>query len=274
MPDLRPAALSQALGLFDHDDDGNLFLGGNFGALKTSLAVNSKNSNSDINNHWAAHVSLRAAAHDIWNIAAIVERLEWMRNLAIQQELPESWRTYAKLDVSHIIYEFRSIFDHVACAAGSLSARPGTIPESFERLIKNREKHQAILGAMYDSLNRDFTWFYDLRVMRTAIVHRGSEPLVFCSPKDGLLFQVHGRNHENLIFVPEFMYNSNVVRFEPYAAYYFAEMLSFLEDFATAAMGQIEFPLPMTGVRNYCLGYQHLVRWMENLLERLIEAEI
>ena len=127
---------------------------------------------------------------------------------------------------------------------------------------------------MHEPLSRDFTWFYDLRVMRTAIIHRGSEPLVFCGPEDGLLFQVHGRNHENLISVPEFMHNPNVVRFEPYVAYYFAELLSFLEDFATAAMGQIEFPLPMTGVKNYCPGYQHLVQWMEKLHERLGGVEI
>ena len=271
MATLRAAALSQAIALFAHDDEGVLFLGGNFGALKISLAVNLSTGGR---HHHAAQSSLRAASHDIWNIAAIVERLEWMRRLAIETKSPESWRTYAQLDVSHIIYEFRSILDHVACAAGALSARPGTIPESFESLIKNKERHRAALGAMYEPLNRDFTWFYDFRVMRTAIIHRGSEPLVFCGPEDGLLFQVHGRNHENLISVPEFMHNPNVVRFEPYVAYYFAELLAFLEDLATAAIGQMEFPLPMTGVRNYCPGYQHLARWMRNLQERLGEAKI
>ena len=148
------------------------------------------------------------------------------------------------------------------------------MPDSFEKLIKNLDKYQPELGEMYTPLSRDFTWFYDLREMRTAIIHRGSEPLVFCGPEDGILFQVHDDKHENLISVPEFMYSENIVRFEPYVAYYFAELLSFLEDLASKALSQMEFRLKMDGVRNHCSGYRYLVKWMQELHGSLSEVEI
>ncbi len=51
--------------------------------------------------------------------------------------------------------------------------------------------------------------------------------------KDRILFQTH-KGIENLVFIPEIMYNENVAIFELYAGMYFGYLIAFLEDFATA----------------------------------------
>ena len=106
---LRPQTLKEAIELFAEDDDGKLYLGYTFGALKTSLVVNAKPSDKQHKFHWNAYRHLIATSQDIWNISALVERLEWMRALAIKianNQSKESWRIYAKLDMSHIFLSF------------------------------------------------------------------------------------------------------------------------------------------------------------------------
>ena len=143
------------------------------------------------------------------------------------------------------------------------------MPDSFEKLIKYKDKYKENLGALYPILDKDFTWFYDLRVVRNKIIHQGSEPLVFCDPEDGILFQVYGEQGKNLIEIPEFMFNSNIVRFELYIAYYFAELLLFLDNLSTVVLAQINFEIKMSCGRNYSMGYFYLLNWMKSLNENL-----
>lgn len=268
---LRRSALSEALSLFCQDNDRNVYLSGTFGSLEIYLAINNK---SSLKHHRCAQRHLHAVSQDIWNIATLVERLEWSRHWAIENDDINRWRIYAQLDIAHIWYEFRSLLDHIACAFGELSQAPGTMPESFEKLVNNRERYRAPLGAMYTPLSRDFTWFYDLRAMRTAVAHRGAEPVVFGDPEHGILFQLHNDNYRKLILVPEFMHNPNVVMFEPYIAYHFAELLSLLEAISVAAVSHIHLNAPMRTVKSYCPGYDQIVVWMKDLQRKLDASEI
>jgi hypothetical protein len=70
------------------------------------------------------------------------------------------------------------------------------------------------------------------------------------------------------------MYNENVVRFEPYVAYYFAELLVFLEEIADAALNQMHFELNIEGVKNYCAGYSFIVQYIKTLEGELRASKI
>jgi hypothetical protein len=264
--------LDRALGLFSIDDNGDLFLGGHFNSLKVSLKVSA---NDVLKNHRIAQQHMEAASHDIWNIAGLVERLEWLRARSLEDEqFAQRWRRYAELDIAHIYYEFRSAMDHVANSIAHFSDKPGSLPESFDKLVKNREKYRSILGPILEILNQDFSWFFDLRGLRNAMNHMGREPLVFCGPQDGILFQVHGNGLKNLIEVPEFMHNQNVVRFEPYVAWHFSKLIVFLEEIARPIFEGIEVKLKLDGVRNYSAGYPYLTNWMRELRESVGGREI
>jgi hypothetical protein len=73
-------------------------------------------------------------------------------------------------------------------------------------------------------------WFYQVRDYRDNIIHRGADTIVFYV-KWKIVFQTH-MGAQNLINIPELMYNSNTVDFELYGAVHYGYLLDYLEEIA------------------------------------------
>ena len=164
---------------------------------------------------------------DMWNACTLIYRLEWLRNLAIKDESAAPlWREFASVDIEHFHVELRSILDYVANILGNLARKPkqvrsGSFRELYQWLDKN-PGNRASLGEEATELVSSASWYYELRDIRDAILHHGASTLVFGSPTDGVLFQVHS-GFQGRINIDTLMWNENVVDFQLYAGLYFAD---------------------------------------------------
>ncbi len=218
---------------------------------------------------------------DVWNIGAIVDRLEWMRKKAIEDdELKNKWMYYASLDIEHFHIEMRAIMNYVAEIIYHMADdnKKGQLPKkSFRKLLNwilkktgNRELLGEELALIVLSAER---WFNKLFPVRDAIMHEGGYSLVFGEPEDGILFQVLNKRNINIVNTLSnklIMHNdTNVIYFDRYAAILFSYLLVFLDQLAGTVQpilkGKTLNSLDQNS-ENYCFGFAVINRWMENLI--------
>ena len=135
---------------------------------------------------------------DIWNVCALVTRMEWFRTLAIQDKaLNDSfyWNLFTTVDIEHFHVELRSILDYTANILVSIAPKPGQVKKkSFDKLyhwLQKKPHHEDILGKEASKLVLSVPWYSELRDIRNSVLHSGAFTLVYGSPNDGILFQVH-----------------------------------------------------------------------------------
>ena len=125
----------------------------------------------------------------------------------------------------------------------------------------------AEIGPDSVKLLQSATWFDQLRCVRDSIVHRGGHTLVFGGPSDGILFQVKGNRYQNLVSYEPWMFNSNVVYFDKYAAHLMAHLIVFLEKFASIAARQMGMlTLPDCDARICHDGFTVFKAWIDSAL--------
>jgi hypothetical protein len=209
---------------------------------------------------------------DIWNVCTLIQRLEWLRNLAIKGKVGAFiWMQFASLDIEHFHVELRSIFDYVAEILRNLAKKPGQLPEhSFRKLydkVNEKTRHRDNLGEEASDLILSASWHSELRGIRDAILHQGAHTLVFGSPTDGILFQVHKSGFQQLVKHNDaLMWNENVVDFQLYAGLYFAKAIVFLEQLGKFLATRFPQQLPNPNARANFGGFGILRDWMSRLL--------
>ena len=82
------------------------------------------------------HQALENIHEDVWNVGTLVHRLEWLRDLAIHNQLDiVKWTLFARLDIEYFHVELRSILDYVASILGTIAQKPKQVPsDSFHKL--------------------------------------------------------------------------------------------------------------------------------------------
>jgi len=210
---------------------------------------------------------------DVSNIETITSRLDWQRELWKNNKLDVGkWMSYAACDIDIFHIEMRSIFDYVAKVIQRISNQPKQVPDEGFNVLKtwlaNKKKNTERLGEDLAELVLSVNWFEDLKNIRDKTVHQGAMTLVFLE-KDKILFQIH-KGIENLVNIPEIMYNPNVVIFELYAAMYFGYLVAFLEDFASVIKEHLPRGKFSFGAGNPRKQYREIpiiYSWIEELLK-------
>jgi hypothetical protein len=178
---------------------------------------------------------------DIGNVETITTRLAWEKGLSQEKQLDfGKWMKYSGCDIDLFHIEMRSIFDYIAKIINRISDEPKRVPDKGFNNLKDwlkLECSEKTLGKDLADVVRSADWFDNLKTIRDESVHRGGMTLVFPDEKD-ILFQVY-KGHENLVSIPEVMYNENVVRFESYAGLHFGYLIALLEDLAKIVEGRL-----------------------------------
>ncbi|MBM7558233.1 hypothetical protein [Halanaerobacter jeridensis] len=216
---------------------------------------------------------------DIWNIANLVQRLNWLRNIAMDND-NNFWHTYASLDIEHIYVEFRSLCDHLAkLIYYCYDEIPSSRGESFYKLLKwvfeNRENANVDLVEVFRNSNllREEeeiykTWFGHMREIRDDINHRGAEAIVFANPSDGIIFQVLRWKFNDIVAaLPHISFNENdLIYFRKYFSLQMASLLLFTEDLANIIIDKFQLEV----FNSYSTGFDIIHKWMEGFHEELI----
>ena len=224
------------------------------------------------------HLAMQNINQDLWNVCTLVYRLEWLHNLAIQNQLGFTlWNMSASLDVEYFHVELRSILDYIANILGIIAKKPGQVPsnscrELYQWLDANPQ-NVTRFGKEQSALVLSAPWYSELRVIRDSVLHRGAFTLVFGSPKDGILFQVHS-GFKPLIKVDSLMWNENVVDFQLYAGLYFARVIVLLERLGGLFANRIPRQPSIREAKCNYQGLGILRNWMSKLLDKLIEANM
>jgi len=251
-------AINHALSLF-HDDERGCHLRTPLFDLEINLRVWAPST------HVTAQSAIRHIHHDLWQVALLASRLEWMRAMAQQKTLDDSiWRAYSQIDIEAFLVQLRSLMDYSVAIIDSFAPKQNQIPQSFRKLRDSIERHGSKLPFGAESIVREAGWFDTIRVMRDALVHDGAEPLVFCDASEGILFQVHTGNTHRFFVRSGFMYNENVVYFDRFAAWSLAHTLRYLD-----LIGRLLIVESLSGPTigpssSYCLGFNELRKWMRN----------
>lgn len=145
--------------------------------------------------------------------------------------------------------------------------RSGSFRELYQWLGKNPGNRARLAEEASESVS-SASWYSQLRDIRDAILHHGAFTLVFGSPRDGILFQVHS-GFQRRIIIDTLMWNENVVDFQLYAGLYFAKTLVLLERFGRILAARVPQQLPHPDARSYHPGIAIMRNWMSRLLAKL-----
>ncbi len=217
------------------------------------------------------------STHDLWMMCTGLARLKWMQDHAASDLLSGGkWSSYASLDIEDWHIQFRSLLDYIAEMICELAQQRKQVPDSFTKLwgratkvnpdlLEQKELEQK-LGSEWLSLLKEARWYSQIVSVRNATVHYGAQTMVFCEPSDGILFQVWGNDGARLASEePKLMFNKNVVHFDRYAAYLMANLLTWLEKFASIAYGTMGLSEGQRS-QNCHFGFGVLVDWIDSLI--------
>jgi hypothetical protein len=118
------AKLRSALSVIAEDEQG-FYLAGQFIDLVTEAQLRS--ADGSVPRQLANN--LRFVQEDLWNIGAIILRLDWYKTLWNQEGFGDLWRWFAPCDIDLFHIEVRSAFDYVAEIVRLVSDSPGTVTE-------------------------------------------------------------------------------------------------------------------------------------------------
>ncbi len=212
---------------------------------------------------------LRFIHQDIWNLETIVLRLAWQKKLWTQNKLNNGlWMQFAAADIDLFHVEFRSIFDYLAMVINTISDKPGEVPLSSFRKLRQwaaEPGNAKRLGTDLTKVVSSCVWFDDFRKTRDSIIHSGGFTIVF--PKRGkILFQVH-EGIDRKILIEEIMFNQNVADFQLYAGLYFGYLIAYLEEISKLTYKRLNLNTSGRDARSYHQGLQVLRDWIIRLLK-------
>lgn len=222
-------------------------------------------------------------AHDLWNIATLAHRLDWMKTIASSDPIfHDLWRPYSSLDIEHLYVEFRSLCDHLASLIWCCFEEvPDNKAKSFYKLLvwlwKNQIKCDKTLVSVVENAgllkpeNQLYrTWFGHMREIRDEINHRGANTFVFGTPNEGIIFQVlRDYLRQAIPALPHLKFNENVLFFDKYFALQMSNLLVFSEKLSEVIMKKLDISAKDAS----CSGFNTIHLWISNFYGELKEYE-
>lgn len=217
----------------------------------------------------AASKAINNIHHDLWNAAAIVHRISWMRTMVKKEVLDVGrWRSYSQLDIEHYFIQLRSIFDYLAVCISASATKKGQLPKSFRALKNSISRHQKKIHPDIVAMISTADWFDEIRDVRDGLIHEGAQTLIFDDETDSILFQVHPASGvRSMISKKHMMYNDNVAYFDRFAAWSFSHALTAIDCVGVAISEEKQFSNSVGPSRSYCDGFLTLKNWILDLRE-------
>ncbi|WP_445664401.1 hypothetical protein [Fodinibius sp. AD559] len=201
-----------------------------------------------------------------WNILTVIYRIEWTKEQLEKGNINEShYTSFLTVDINYFHICLRSIFDYLAQIVRELSENSGQVSESFNKIqnwLNKKGSNKDRLGRELANFVMDCDWFKDIRGIRDAIVHQGSESLIFVN-EEKILFQVIN-GLQNQLYVPEIMQDGKTVDFRLYAGIYISFLFDYLEDLAELIIETMDLKIKHKTARNYHYGLKVLVKWAKD----------
>jgi hypothetical protein len=261
--------LRSALSVIAQDEQG-FFFTGQFIDLVTEAQL--RFADGSVSQQLASN--LRFVRQDLWNVGAIILRLDWYKTLWNQEGFGDLWRWFAPCDIDLFHIEVRSAFDYVAKIVRLVSDSPGQVPDKSFRRLKNwvaKGNNASRVGKDLAEFVLCCDWFDDLRDTRDTLVHRGGFTLAF-PEKKRILFQVY-RGMGPKIRTSEVMYNENVVDFELYAGLYCGYLIAYLEELALQVQARSDLTAHPGRTKDYGFGLKILQGWINRFIAKSEESK-
>jgi hypothetical protein len=204
---------------------------------------------------------------DVWNLATIVQRQVFQRELASIGVLSNdvaAMFTACDIDLFHV--QYRSLFDRLAKVVGLLSGRPHVVPESFRKLREwvSKPENETRIDRTLAQFITSCYWFSDLREIRDSIVHRNGRTVVSLKEKR-ILFQIHGL--KNNVSLPKIMFSESLVDFELYSALFIGYLFAYMESIATISRQKLNLREYKVEPRNYHGGLRFIRPAIQQIYE-------
>lgn len=202
---------------------------------------------------------------DVWNLLTIISRLEWQRNLVIEDKLDDGlWSYFVAIDIYVFHSELRSIFDYIAKSIQLISNMSEKL--SFEKLRKwiSNPNNAGKMNKELSDFILSCHWFCDIRTIRDNFIHDGAESLVFPS-KGRILFLINTSGYQK-ITISEIMFNENVVDFELYAGLYMSYIMNYLEEFSEVVNKHLNLNKFHLMAKSYHPGLGITQEWINKIL--------
>ena len=253
--------LQSTLSLIKHDEIG-FFTNGKFIELSSLIQLEASKGREINQLYRLTHY----ISQDVWNLLTILSRLEWQKNLVMENKLDDGlWSLFVATDIYVFHSELRSIFDYIAKIIQLISNTPGKA-RSFTQLKNwvSKPENAGKIGKDLSNFVSSCHWFYDIRAIRDNLIHDGAEPLVFPS-KGRILFLMRTSDYKK-IMIPEIMFNENVVDFELYAGLYMAYLLIYLEEFSELVNKHLNLNKFNSMAKGYHPGLGITREWINKIL--------
>ena len=264
MANSKDSYIHKALSLI-HEDDQGIYIASSFMSFLSDIHVAAVRGQPTP----AVLAPLLYVHQDIWNLATLVQRLDWQHQLKREGKLSDDqWMSFAAADIDHFHVEFRSLFDYLALLLKHLADEPNQVIQgSFEELrnwLKKSPGNRRRFGDDLAKLVVQCDWFSDLRAVRDTTVHRGGFTIVF-PDQDRILFQVQDQGRRVVQSPDVVMWTPNVVKFELYAGFYSAKLLDFLEALAKVLEPRVNVEPILSRTRSYHPGFGVVKTWISEL---------
>jgi hypothetical protein len=203
------------------------------------------------------------------NIATVSIRLimqqSWRGDECKPRIGDELWRYFASADIDLFFSKYRSIFDNIAQLIKTISK--GSVPSSFNELMKKAKSGNLPLGVEYVQLISRCDWFETIKNLRDSIEHHGAETNVDYN-RDRVLFVVSSLDAgytqfpgKDLIDISQIREN-NFSNFELFAGIYVGYLIWFIEELSNLINKDLGFTLSSTD-RSLHPGYSTIRIWIQ-----------
>ncbi|HZS73527.1 MAG TPA: hypothetical protein VFA69_03380 [Candidatus Nitrosotalea sp.] len=253
--------LQTTLSLIKHDEMG-FFTDGKFAELSSLIQLETSKGREFNQLYRLTHYIYQ----DVQNLLTIISRLEWQKNLVLENKLDDGlWSYFVATDIYVFHSELRSIFDYIAKIIQLISNTSGKT-KSFEKLKNwmSKPENEGKISKDLSDFVSNCRWFYDIRKIRNNLIHDGAEPLVFPN-KDRILFLIRTSDYKKII-IPEIMFNENVVDFELYAGLYMAYIMIYLEEFSELINRHLNLNKFRAMAKGYHPGLRITQEWINKIL--------
>ncbi len=189
------------------------------------------------------------------------------------------WRSFMALAIKDFHIDMSSLMDSLAPviiqAEGKLKSKdqsslPGwpDIQNGTKRSYRTNLSDE--LQAVIDTAD---TWWVSIKKVRDLLTHRDHDKIIFGNSEDGLLFQVYDPKRRPQILLPMVIYrkSKNVVDFDLYSAFLFAQVILLLDDLGKIIATKMNISQDITSQNRLRMVDKNIAKSINNFVQVVVQ---
>ena len=185
------------------------------------------------------------------------------------------WRSFMALTIKDFHIDMSSLMDSLAPviiqAEGKLKSKDQSSLPGWSDIQKNSKSSYRTylsdeLQAVIDTAD---TWWVSIKKVRNLLTHRDHDKIIFGNSNDGLLFQVYDPKRLPQILLPMVMYkkSKNVVVFDLYSAFLFAQVILLLDDIGKIIATKMNISQDIISQNNLRMVDKYIAKSIDNFVQ-------